>query len=324
MAFTLVELLVVIAIIGILVALLLPAIQAAREASRRAACVNNMKQIGLAVLNYEDTKGELPAGALYWRVLNRGDDDQYSTPISYGNILIELLPYIEQGSIYDQIVWKKQPPFGPGLGSNPVMANGVGLNNLRIDAYICPSDEHPNDTDGKYLHNYSASAGPHVVGNNTGCPCPLSANFNQYALPKNRTAGMLVPPVGPFSRFDYHVKLRQITDGLSSTIFFGEVRPQCSVHAASGWAFFGNGNGLVTTIIPINYDTCDRSDGQTDGCKRDCNYGLELGFKSSHPGGANFTMGDASVHFITDSVDVWSYQYLGAIADGEVIQESPL
>ena len=336
-AFTLVELLVVIAIIGVLVALLLPAVQAAREAARRAQCTNNMKQMALSTLMYEDSHKELPAGSYGW----------YSEPgkIWYqdrfqGNCLMRLLPYLEQTAVYDALAQAYDDPNST-LGSQdgftraihpsipkpndwPRFADGREIGTVEIAAFICPSDSHPDNTDGRKMHNYSASAGPGFVEDHSGCSCPLSDTFNQqWAKP---FSGPAIDPLnsGPFNRHSTPYRLQQIEDGLSNTIFFGEVRPQCSEHAARGWTHYNNGQGVITTIIPINTDTCSSKDETTNFCRANCNWGTELGFKSAHPGGALFSMGDGSVHLLTESIDMQSYQYLGARADGQVIADSPL
>ncbi len=114
---------------------------------------------------------------------------------------------------------------------------------------------------------------------------------------------------GPFTRMGVASRPRDITDGLSSTIFFGEVRPMCSQHAQNGWAATNNGNGYCTTLIPINYDSCQ--DSSTDNCKRPCNWTTEVGFKSRHSGGAQFLLGDGSVHMFVANIDFQVYQYLG-------------
>ena len=105
---------------------------------------------------------------------------------------------------------------------------------------------------------------------------------------------------------------------LSKTIFFGEVRPQCSQHVRGGWVASNNGNGYCTTLIPINFDTCN--DRAPDPCHRSCNSNTEVGFKSNHPGGANFLIGDGSVQFLEEAIDHQMYQYLGAMNDGYVVE----
>ena len=99
----------------------------------------------------------------------------------------------------------------------------------------------------------------------------------------------------------------------------GEIRPLCSWHGDNGWATTNNGNGYCSTIIPINYDTCQGADA-ANGCNRFCNWNTEAGFKSSHPGGAQFLFGDGSVHMLTEDIDYMTYQHLGGKADGSAFE----
>ena len=122
---------------------------------------------------------------------------------------------------------------------------------------------------------------------------------------------------GPFTRIGTAAGLQQVSDGLSKTIFFGEVRPACSEHASNGWATSNNGNGYCTTLIPINFDTCNED--AADPCQRPCNWNTEVGFKSAHPGGAQFLLGDGSIRFLPEDIDHQAYQYLGAKNDGQPI-----
>lgn len=314
-AFTLVELLVVIAIIGILVALLLPAIQAAREAARRSQCVNNMKQLGLAIQNYELNKKHLPPGAI-WDHFLRGK----------GSTLVYILPYMEQQPIYDKFDFTKFTIDGQTLDGGTT-AIGAAV----ISAYVCPSDDHPPTAQvqgddlailEKALHNYATSQGPTEHPDNSGCSCSIDWNvlstapysyFDKFAGPFTRY-GTIEKSIGNWRR---KVKIKDVTDGVSKTIYVGEVRPACSLHVARGWATTNNGCGFTTTLIPINFDSCAEGD-HPDGCRRPCNYNAELGFKSRHPGGANFSLGDASVQFISEDIDMKTYQYLGDKADGQV------
>src|SRR5262249_9569705 len=137
------------------------------------------------------------------------------------------------------------------------------------------------------VHSYAASRGPTAVYDNPICSC--AHPYSSFALaplddPTNYA--------GPFTRMGTTTRLSRITDGLSQTIFFGEVRPGCSQFVREGWAYTDNGNGYCTTIIPINYDTCN--DQAPDPCARPCNWNTEVGFKSAHSGGAHFLFGDGS------------------------------
>jgi prepilin-type N-terminal cleavage/methylation domain-containing protein/prepilin-type processing-associated H-X9-DG protein len=299
---TLIELLLVIAIIGTLVALLLPAIQAAREAGRRASCANNLKQLGVAVNNYESARQVYPPGAK-WE--GRTPEDKRR---KHGSALVHLLPYIEQQALFDAFDFK-QRSIDKAVFPGTDKRIGAEI----IATYLCPSDAHDGQFEGIGIHNYAASNGPTEVYDNAACSCVHSwKSFEMAPIDDYENFA------GPFSRlFAAKCRPKQITDGISKTIFFGEVRVPCSLHARSGWAHTNNGNGYCTTLIPINHDTCN--DFAPDACNRPCNWNTEVGFKSAHPGGAQFLFGDGSVHFLNESIDHQLYQYLGAKADGQPV-----
>ena len=298
-AFTIVELLVVIAIIGLTVSLLLPAVQSSREAARKVQCANNLKQVGLAVANYESTYGHLPPGAVW------GGDRPHQK--RKGSILIFLLPYLENQALYDAFDFRKDHLDGAVFAGTKELIGATP-----ISVYRCPSDDAEDAYYGLATFNYSASRGPTAVYDNPVCSCDHP--WQDLAM---APLDVLRVFAGPFTRMGVTIPLRRIKDGLSNTIFFGEVRPRCSEHAQTGWASTNNGNGYCTTLIPINFDSC--SDTATDACHRSCNWNTEVGFKSSHQGGAQFLFGDASVHFLDEVIDHQMYQYLGAKADGEAV-----
>lgn len=320
--FTLVELLVVIAIIGVLIALLLPAVQQAREAARRMTCSNHLKQIGLALHNYHDTFLSLPPGGLW------AHDMPWATPAppspnpARGGVFTCLLPFIEQASLHNQIDFTSGSHVHDQWADSP--ANTIRVRQVIIDAYQCPSDTHggliPGTTNA--AHNYSANYGPSGVSSagNPDCSCAQGAVFNGFKVDNQHNQDN---PAGPFTRGGnrYCGKFSETTDGLSNTIYFGEVRSDCSVHARNGWANSNNGSGLVNTLIPINTDTCYDSAAAPGGdtCYAKCNWNLEFGFRSMHPGGAQFVHGDGSVAFRAETIDHDAYQRLGQRDDGQPI-----
>lgn len=314
--FTLVELLVVITIIGILVLLLLPAIQAAREAGRQAQCMNHLKQLGLALHQYESMANALPPGAFWF--------GSTSTAGNKGSILVHLLPFVEQHILYDNYDFNTSNVEG-----QYIRGTTTEIRSTIIPIYLCPSDSdsgkpfHVPASDGWWLgtgntvglSNYSASGGANTVTNNSSCSCASSTNWNTYAL---GTFSSKTQWSGPFNRNGISARFTDITDGLSNTIFMGEIRPLCSVHSQRGWEESCNGNGLTSTVIPMNFDTCSRSSSVPDNCHRYCNWGTEWGFRSRHPGGVQFIFGDGGVRFLHETLDHQTYQYLGAKADGHV------
>jgi prepilin-type processing-associated H-X9-DG protein len=303
--------LVVITIIGILIALLLPAVQAAREAARRSQCSNNIKQVCLATLTYEQTWGAIPPGAnlvpLGW------DGTGTANGLYRGSILVRLLPYIEQQPLCDNFDLSQN-----FIENQTFHGTSTLLSSAIVSTYVCPSDESPtlDLSDQGYKaakYNYAASKGSGAMGDSGPYSCGTYSEWNTYAQ-----AGYgAFEESGPFSRVTKYCRLAEITDGLTNTIFFGEVVAACNNNQRRGWVHSDTSHGSVTTIYPINYDTCNKT--ATDGCHADNNWNISFGFKSRHPGGAQFGFGDGSVHFLSQTIDHWSYQWLGAKADGKIV-----
>ena len=244
--FTLVELLVVIAIIGILIALLLPAVQAAREAARRSQCSNNLKQLGLALHNYHDVHHKLPYN---------GDitvPGWLGQPGDHGGYMVRLLPFIEQQPLYNQL-----NPYNVELS---VTTAGTPVYEVIIPTIICPSDNHQGfytdsqnyGTQKRAVSNYSAS-----MGSQNNSPCGTHNNYfghgpdvrnDDWSLSLNRLSGVI-------GHWQVSARFADITDGLSNTIALGEVRPRCENHVRNGWLSF---NALYTeTGSAINFPTCE-------------------------------------------------------------------
>ncbi len=308
--FTLVELLVVIAIIGILVALLLPAVQAAREAARRMQCGNNVKQIGLALHNYHDTFKFFPPGAVFYG----GNNDR-------GSVLVRILPFLEQSQLYD-LFDMSRPTDGQTFPAG--INGGIQLRGARVPGFICPSDTNTELGTAPSISmppNYYPSMGPTAsISNSPTCSCPLFPQFQTW----NQAGTDVDHPAGPFTRrgWNFMSKMASITDGTSNTIFMGEVRADCSGHVQVGWSHSNKWGGY--TQVPINFDSCRTLAQATalglDACYSTCNWNSEVGFKSRHPGGAQFAIGDGSVQFIAETIDMQTYQYLGSRNDGKAAQ----
>jgi len=325
-AFTLVELLVVIAIIGILVALLLPAIQAAREAARRTQCVNNLKQLGIALHNYHDTHKIFPPGGLWsctapWTtpIPAQCTAPNFTAPpqVFRGSTFVHLLPYVEQQSLYDAVDFKTGNVHDQNV-------SGLPLRQHIIPAYVCPSDTNSGlFANDRAVGNYAGSEGNQSKGNSgpTGCNgCTDGSVFGALNTACN-LPGALGLVRGVFYREGHNwvCSMRDITDGLSSTIMMGEVRRDCSTHVQAGWANSNNQSGMTTTAIPLNYDSCDKVNNGIPDCWRSCNWNTAFGFKSLHPGGAHFVLGDASTRFFNQNIEWCTYQKLGHKSDGEPV-----
>jgi prepilin-type processing-associated H-X9-DG protein len=219
---------------------------------------------------------------------------------------MHILPYIEQSTVYDEFDFKQ-------LSTDDQISpsTGVLIGAAVINSYICPSDDHFGGSfGGRGTFNYGASNGPTELYGNPTCSCANPYTPALQMAPIDNPANY----AGPFTRIGVQTKASAVADGLSKTIFVGEVRVGCSDHPQAGWSRTKNGNGYFSTLIEINFDTCD--DNALDPCHRPINWTKAVGFKSAHPGGAQFTFGDGSVHFLTESIDMQSYQYLGAKADG--------
>ena len=305
-AFTLIELLVVIAIIGVLIALLLPAVQAAREAARRAQCSNNLKQIGLGIMNYESTHATFPVSTPHFPETLVPDMD--ANGMSW---MIGILPYIEQENLFN--AFNTDGQFQEGLGIGGAANRSLILH--RIETYLCPSDaEGEEDQDNVWgifgvpfsPTNYVGVMGPHNLGN--------GSIFGGLPDCHNYSATGYIECTGSFWRHSIlkPVTLSSIQDGTSNTAIAGEVLP--SYDDFKTWAL-GNGT-WSSTSVPLNYRPPVNMPFS--------NWPNQMSFRSEHPGGGQFLWGDGRVSFVKETISRDVYRAIGTRKQGEIVSSDSL
>ena len=280
LAFTLVELLVVIAIIGILVGLLLPAVQAAREAARRAQCMNNVRQIGLALTNYESAYKRYPSGWVDWR---------QSTKPGW-SMSQAILPFMEQSNIYGRL----DTNFAIDATVNRPFLETV------IPTFICPSDPAPS------IFEIAEDSGVDEEGVN------IDIGNKLFPIAKSNYVGVFgtleiedEPYRGDGVFFgNSFIRMRDMTDGVSNTIIFGE---RGSRLGGSLWhGYISDASEAAARFLGTTDHVPSSSGGHFDD------------FSSYHTGGTHFVNGDCSTKYISNSIDLEVYRSLATRAGGEV------
>jgi prepilin-type N-terminal cleavage/methylation domain-containing protein/prepilin-type processing-associated H-X9-DG protein len=290
--FTLIELLVVIAIIGVLIALLLPAVQSAREAARRAQCTNNLKQLGLAAHNYADVHRAFPIGSpLMW-------DPSFGGWTQTQSVFVSLLGHVEQISLYNAMNFSRSIYTGPNY---TVVETG-------LSTLWCPSDGGVSrkynfgvylDAPMNYQVRFSSYAG------NAGVFFPELLFYGAWDNPYAQNIQQIVAAQnGAFTSLK-SIQLSEVTDGTSQTLLFGERANSLFVESDrdfySWWADAVSADTLFTTLYPINpfrkirHISLEYSNSYVQSAS------------SLHPGGANFAFGDGSVRFLKDTIDSWGH-----------------
>ena len=307
-AFTLVELLVVIAIIGILIALLLPAVQAAREAARRMQCSNNIKQVGLAAHMYHQSHGHFPIGYGYM-ISPKGssgwDDPEWPW-------ILRLFPYMELDASLKDIDWT----WNPGTSGSGIPAGNKKVLMAQVSGLCCPSDP-----SAMQYYNPGGS-----------CFGPGSASYGRTSYAGNFGQGQMEQSVrvdGVFGH-NYGARIRDIKDGTSQTLLTSEIicGGPCT---ARGIVAYDEGpvfmqdytpNSLVVDMVRV----CDPSDSQPGSVAPCAASVMQLNMilhtsRSMHPGGVNSGLCDGSVRFVGENIPLDIWMAMGSPDGGESIDE---
>ena len=291
--FTLIELLVVIAIIAVLIALLLPAVQSAREAARRSQCVNNLKQLGLAVANYESANGAYPAANFYTHAGN--SQFGFSAFVAMGQ-------FLELGPIYN----------AANFSISPYSSANVTVGGTTVNTLICPSDPAsgtpiPFSVAGPDYGSNIATLFPNLNQGPTsymGNAGPWNANgFNQAANPFTTDPGLSAHELGVIVDQGF-ITIASITDGTSNTMLFSENGRGFLSATTRGYYYYWNDGDPGESTFEARFAPNMTKKFST---KATSYWGLNNP-KSFHPGGINVGFCDGSVHFIKDTISSWTMQ----------------
>ncbi|MDR3621280.1 MAG: DUF1559 domain-containing protein [Paludisphaera borealis] len=322
-AFTLIELLVVIAIIAVLIALLLPAVQSAREAARRAQCTNNLKQIGLAIHNYQSSNNTLPPG-------KKGD--------AWGTWMVAVLPFIEQMNSFNGWNYQGNNSGQPGAVDWPLRYNGecnITVTSSRISGWMCPSDGNNSALSGIGItvngntmlvtsQNYVVNFGNTIMQQTTFNNVPfLGAPFTCIGSPNVDIAGYTREQSGvPNTTYSF----ASITDGLSNTMMTSEL-----LVAQSGASFdlrgftwcgptstFNAFTGPNSTLPDVVWPGLCNAISVNPPCTT-ADVTWYQAARSKHPGGVNVGMLDGSVRFMKNSINLSIWSALSSSHGGEIV-----
>jgi len=312
-AFTLVELLVVIAIIGVLVALLLPAVQAARESARRMQCSNNLKQITLGMHNYADTYNAVFPVAEY--------------SCCWGTWLVSMLPYVEQKALFDQYKF-----FGAidAVGGNPNSATRYGgsmnllVSRTQIKAYTCPSDPKTNTTplrSGITSHNYVANHGNTTLARAATFGRTSTGQPNQFGgAPFIRVSTSIQQP--------QVIRMAEVSDGLSNTLAFSEtIKGQ--QNDLRGFAWWNGGSHFETQLAPNssqpdvleNISYCKQAPMNPPCIGPTSANPTNIAARSRHPSGIVASLCDGSVRFVSNNIALDTWRGISTMHGGEQLAD---
>lgn len=324
-AFTLVELLVVIAIIGILIGMLLPAVQSVREAARRTQCLNNIRQVGLSAVNYETTNGKFPPGLL--ESLGSGTSSSVGEPQELG-ILVHLLPFIEANNVADLV----EPSLSPERLGND--GSGVGFwgdynaaggrstrfaSQFKISSFECPSDQ--IEADGTLLSLHTASDSRADWGflfDLNRVRRLLTNGYGNNGLGATNYVGVggavgVIESDQTFAAFEgifgnrSETSNADITDGSTNTLLFGEVNAKdhrWPVEGATSVQYSWMGNVVMPMNLWQNNDNTTRA---------------LFAFDSNHSSVVNFARADGSVHAVSANTDIDIMRAVSGFRDGSVV-----